>query len=177
SDVGDPAQPVAGQGPDVVHVRGGIDRADEVPQPSVASGLGQPAESPIRAGDRPSNPRPRGLSWEDYQVEANLDALAVSLVLREDQRPATPDEQYVLSQYRGWGGLSAVFNDNDDRFARPRDELRSYLTEEEYNSARRTVLTSYFTPPEIVDAMWSALETAGFDGGRVLEPGCGIGGF
>lgn len=98
-------------------------------------------------------------------------------MLREDQRPATPDEQYVLSQYRGWGGLSAVFNDNDDRFARPREELRSYLTEEEYNSARRTVLTSYFTPPEIVDAMWSALETAGFDGGRVLEPGCGIGGF
>ena len=97
--------------------------------------------------------------------------------IRDNQRSATEDELRVLRNYRSWGSFPQLFNDNDPAYALQRAELQTLLTDEEYQSARSTITTAFYTPPEISQALWNGLETAGFSQGRVLEPGVGTGGF
>jgi len=111
------------------------------------------------------------------RVEANLAALRVLRVLEDADRPGTPQEQTVLAGWSSWGAISQVFDGDRDEWAAVRGKLEDLLGEAGVAAARRTTLNAHFTDPAIVDAMWTHLRDLGFDGGRVLEPGCGSGTF
>ena len=111
------------------------------------------------------------------RARANLAALAVVKECERENRFATAEEQQVLSAWSGWGAVKPLFDPNRQEWAGEREQLRSLLTGEEYENARASVLSAHYTDPAIAAAMWRALGDAGFDGGRVLEPGCGSGTF
>lgn len=111
------------------------------------------------------------------KVRANLAALDVLAALRDEARPATAGEQAVLARWSGWGATPGLFDDRNDEWAALRGEVRARLDEPAWAAARRTTLNAHYTPVEVVEAMWTALRDLGFDGGRVLEPGCGAGNF
>jgi Adenine-specific DNA methylase len=96
---------------------------------------------------------------------------------QEENRFATPEEQIILSKYVGWGGLSEAFDENNSAWATEYLELSSVLTPEEYASARESTLTAFYTPPEVITAIYKAMEQMGFKEGNLLEPSCGIGNF
>jgi N12 class adenine-specific DNA methylase/SAM-dependent methyltransferase len=97
--------------------------------------------------------------------------------LQEEDRPARPDEQRRLAAWSSWGAIPAVFDDRNPVCAAERSQLQQLLSETEYTQARRTVLNAHYTDPAYVAAIWDALKQLGFEGGRVLEPGCGSGAF
>ena len=92
-------------------------------------------------------------------------------------RPATVDERQVLARWSSWGAIPQVFDDAHPGWSTEYAELRSLLDDAAYGAARRTTINAHYTAPEITREMWSALEQLGFDGGVVLEPGCGSGTF
>ena len=105
--------------------------------------------------------------------------MAIQLLKKcqEENRFATPEEQIVLSKYVGWGGLSEAFDENNSAWATEYLELSSVLIPEEYASARESTLTAFYTPPEVITAIYKAMEQMGFQEGNLLEPSCGIGNF
>ena len=107
----------------------------------------------------------------------NIMAIQLLKKCQEENRFATPEEQIVLSKYVGWGGLSEVFDENNSAWATEYLELSSVLTPEEYASARESTLTAFYTPPEVITAIYKAMEQMGFKEGNLLEPSCGIGNF
>ena len=107
------------------------------------------------------------------KFERNIAAIRLLKSLEAANRPATAEEQQVLSQYVGWGGMANAFSPSNRRY----DELRSTLTEDEYKAARASVLNSHYTAPAVIRAMYDAVGQMGFNGGRVLEPSMGVGNF
>ncbi|WP_418914231.1 YodL domain-containing protein [Agathobaculum sp.] len=107
------------------------------------------------------------------KFDRNLAAVRLLKSLEAADRPATAEEQQVLSQYVGWGGMASAFSPNNRRY----EQLRSLLTEDEYKAARASVLNSHYTSPVIIKAMYTALGQMGFEGGKVLEPSMGVGNF
>ena len=107
----------------------------------------------------------------------NIMAIQLLKKCQEENRFATPEEQIVLSKYVGWGGLSEAFDENNSAWATEYLELSSVLTSEEYASARESTLTAFYTPPEVITAIYKAMEQMGFKEGNLLEPSCGIGNF
>ena len=107
------------------------------------------------------------------KFDRNLAAVRLLKSLEAADRPATAEEQQVLSQYVGWGGMASAFSPNNRRY----EQLRSLLTEDEYKAARASVLNSHYTSPVIIKSMYDALGQMGFDGGKVLEPSMGVGNF
>ena len=107
----------------------------------------------------------------------NIMAIQLLKKCQEENRFATPEEQIILSKYVGWGGLSEAFDENNSAWATEYLELSSVLTAEEYASARESTLTAYYTPPEVITAIYKAMEQMGFKEGNLLEPSCGIGNF
>lgn len=107
----------------------------------------------------------------------NIMAIQLLKKCQEENRFATPEEQIVLSKYVGWGGLSEVFDENNPAWTTEYLELSSVLTPEEYASARESTLTAFYTPPEVITAIYKAMEQMGFKEGNLLEPSCGIGNF
>ena len=107
----------------------------------------------------------------------NIMAIQLLKKCQEENRFATPEEQIILSKYVGWGGLSEAFDENNSAWATEYLELSSVLTPEEYASARESTLTAFYTPPEVVTAIYKAMEQMGFKEGNLLEPSCGIGNF
>ena len=107
------------------------------------------------------------------KFDRNLAAVRLLKSLEAADRPATTEEQQVLSQYVGWGGMASAFSPNNRRY----EQLRSLLTEDEYKAARASVLNSHYTSPVIIKSMYDALGQMGFDGGKVLEPSMGVGNF
>ena len=107
----------------------------------------------------------------------NIMAIQLLKKCQEENRFATPEEQIVLSKYVGWGGLSEAFDENNSAWATEYLELSSVLTPEEYASARESTLTAFYTPPEVITAIYKAMEQMGFKEGNLLEPSCGIGNF
>lgn len=107
----------------------------------------------------------------------NIMAIQLLKKCQEENRFATPEEQIVLSKYVGWGGLSEAFDENNSAWATEYLELSSVLTPEEYASARESTLTAFYTPPEVITAIYKAIEQMGFKEGNLLEPSCGIGNF
>ena len=107
----------------------------------------------------------------------NIMAIQLLKKCQKENRFATPEEQIALSKYVGWGGLSEAFDENNSAWATEYLELSSVLTPEEYASARESTLTAFYTPPEVITAIYKAMEQMGFKEGNLLEPSCGIGNF
>jgi hypothetical protein len=97
--------------------------------------------------------------------------------LRHAKRPATLPDQRVLAAWSGWGAVPQVFDPRDDQFDGERVRLRDLLSREQYRHAEASILNAHYTDPAVVRVIWDAMQTAGFSGGRVLEPGCGSGTF
>ena len=103
----------------------------------------------------------------------NVRAIRLLKRLEAEDRLATPEEQEVLAQYVGWGGLADCFDERHSKYA----ELKALLTEEEYAAARASTLTAFYTPPVVIRSIYQALTNMGFKTGNLLEPSCGIGNF
>ena len=103
----------------------------------------------------------------------NVHAIELLHKLESENRLATPNEQDILSQYVGWGGLPQFFEESNAHYA----ELKALLTEDEYDAARESTLTAFYTPPVVIRAMYQGLANLGFQTGNILEPSCGVGNF
>lgn len=111
------------------------------------------------------------------KFKANIVAIQTLQRIESENRYATPEEQEVLSKYIGWGGLSSAFDEHNDKWSSEYVQLKDLLTDKEYNSARTSTLDSFYTSPAIIDSIYSALKSFGFNGGNVLEPAMGVGNF
>ena len=107
------------------------------------------------------------------RFQRNLDAIRTLKTVEAENRAATAEEQAVLAQYVGWGGLADFFDEKNPRYA----ELKELLTDAEYAAARESTLTAFFTPPVVIRGIYAALGQMGFTQGNILEPSCGIGNF
>ena len=114
-----------------------------------------------------------GVGTPAQRYANNVAAIHLLKKLEAEERLATPEEQEVLSQYVGWGGLAHWFDDRHPKY----QELKSLLTAEEYTAARESTLTAFYTPPVVIRAMYQALENMNFRNGNILEPSCGVGNF
>ena len=107
------------------------------------------------------------------RFQRNLDAIRTLKAVEAESRAATAEEQAVLAQYVGWGGLADFFDEKNPRYA----ELKELLTDAEYAAARESTLTAFYTPPVVIRGIYAALGQMGFTQGNILEPACGIGNF
>ena len=107
------------------------------------------------------------------RFQRNLDAIRTLKAVEAENRAATAEEQVVLAQYVGWGGLADFFDEKNARYG----ELKDLLTDAEYAAARESTLTAFFTPPVVIRGIYAALGQMGFTQGNILEPSCGIGNF
>ena len=107
----------------------------------------------------------------------NTEAIRVLKQCEEENRFATPEEQKVLAQYVGWGGIPEAFDENNAAWQSEYNELSQLLSDEEYQSARESTLTAFYTPPVVISAIYKVMEQMGFKDGNILEPSCGIGNF
>ena len=111
------------------------------------------------------------------RFQDNINALRLLQHLEATGMQATPEQQQLLARYVGWGGLADAFDARKDNWHKEYQELKELLPEAEYEAARASTLTSYYTSPEIVRAMYSTLERFGLQGGNILEPSMGVGAF
>lgn len=111
------------------------------------------------------------------RFQNNIKAIQILKECEKQNRPAGPKEQEILAKYVGWGGISGAFDSANENWKSEYMQLKELLTAEEYESAMETVLTSFYTPPVVITAMYKVLENAGFTKGNILDPGCGIGNF
>ena len=107
------------------------------------------------------------------RFQRNLDAIRTLKTVEAENRSATAEEQAVLAQYVGWGGLADFFDEKNPRY----NELKDLLTDAEYAAARESTLTAFYTPPVVIRSIYAALGQMGFTQGNILEPSCGIGNF
>lgn len=127
----------------------------------------------------PQEPAPPRTPREKFA--ANITAIRTLKSIEKRMADGGPhangEEQEILAQYSGWGGLSDAFEPNKDSWHSEYTELKSLLTEEEYAAARSSTLTAFYTPPEVIDAMYTALRKMGVGAGTILEPSMGVGAF
>lgn len=164
-------------------------------QRSVEDGEGQPAEAvPPQPQEEPDvmQEKETDHSPQDYyypenwklpeggpktRYQCNVKAIRILKLLEAEERPATPGEQEILAGYVGWGGLQNAFNSKNKEWEKEYAELKALLTREEYEQARASITTSFYTPPDIIQGIYHALEQFGFTQGKILEPAIGIGNF
>lgn len=116
------------------------------------------------------------------RCDANIAAIETLLKIESEKRLATPEEQKKMARYSGWGGTAQAFvadneNVSADSWGARQTRLRELLTTDEYSAARSSTLTSFYTPPEVIDSVYLALERFQFEGGNILEPSMGVGNF
>ena len=111
-----------------------------------------------------------GTPREKYQ--RNIEAIKVLKKCEEENRYATPEEQEILAQYIGWGGLPEAFDSRNDSWKNQYEELKVLLTEKEYKEAKESTLTAFYTPPIVINSIYKALENMGLQRGNILEPSC-----
>lgn len=116
------------------------------------------------------------------RCDANIAAIETLLKIESEKRLATPEEQKIMDRYSGWGGTAQAFvadneNVSADSWGARQTRLRELLTADEYTAARSSTLTSFYTPPEVIDSVYLALERFQFEGGNILEPSMGVGNF
>lgn len=116
------------------------------------------------------------------RCDANIAAIETLLKIESEKRLATPEEQKIMARYSGWGGTAQAFvadneNVSADSWGARQTRLRELLTTDEYSAARSSTLTSFYTPPEVIDSVYLALERFQFEGGNILEPSMGVGNF
>ena len=107
----------------------------------------------------------------------NIEAIRTLFKLEKEHRGATAEEQQVLSQYVGWGGLADAFDPSKDSWAKEYAELKGLLSEDEYAAARSSVLNAHYTSPTVIRGIYDAVERMGFRSGNILEPSMGVGNF
>ena len=107
----------------------------------------------------------------------NIKAIAALKQIEQENRYATPEEQHLLSQYVGWGGLADAFDPDKPAWSAEYSELKELLTPEEYAAARASTLNAHYTSPTVIRAIYEAVERMGFQGGNILEPSMGVGNF
>lgn len=113
-----------------------------------------------------------GVGTAKEKFRNNIEAIKILKLCEEQNRYATTSEQQILSKYVGWGGLKLAFKENESSWANEYNELKNLLTEEEYEKARRSSLTAYYTPPIVIKSMYEALQNMGLNKGNILEPSC-----
>ena len=114
-----------------------------------------------------------GVGTPGEKFVRNIKAIRLLKKLEVEGRFATPEEQEILAQYVGWGGLADCFDERHSKYA----ELKALLTEDEYAAARASTLNAHYTSPVVIRAIYDALANMGFQGGNILEPSCGVGNF
>ena len=179
-DAGEPAEVIEGE----------VLESAEEPAEETSSGFGeqvlQAAELiALKEAYEPNNyippqdPAPPRSPREKFA--ANITAIRTLKSIEKRMADGGPhangEEQEILAQYSGWGGLSDAFEPNKDSWHSEYTELKSLLTEEEYAAARSSTLTAFYTPPEVIDAMYTALRKMGVGAGTILEPSMGVGAF
>ena len=107
----------------------------------------------------------------------NIEAIRTLFKLEQEHRGATTEEQQLLSQYVGWGGLADAFDPNKDGWAKEYTELKGLLSEDEYAAARSSTLNAHYTSPVVIRSIYDAVEKMGFRSGNILEPSMGVGNF
>ncbi len=118
-----------------------------------------------------------GYGGAKEKFRKNMEAIRVLKECESEHRLAMPQEQEILSEYVGWGGLADAFDDGKPNWSNEYKELSAALTPDEYEQARASTLNAHYTSPTIIKAMYKALENTGFTQGNILEPSCGIGNF
>ena len=118
-----------------------------------------------------------GVGGPKQKFARNIEAIQTLRTLEQEHRGATAEEQQVLSQYVGWGGLADVFDPNKENWSAEYTQLKGLLTEEEYAAARSSVLNAHYTSPTVIRGIYDAVERMGFRSGNILEPSMGVGNF
>ena len=118
-----------------------------------------------------------GVGGPKQKFARNIEAIRTLFKLEQEHRGATAEEQQVLSQYVGWGGLSDVFDPGKDSWAKEYTELKGLLSEDEYAAARSSTLNAHYTSPTVIRGIYDAVERMGFRSGNILEPSMGVGNF
>ena len=118
-----------------------------------------------------------GVGGPKQKFARNIEAIRTLFKLEEEHRGATAEEQQVLSQYVGWGGLADVFDPGKDNWAKEYAELKGLLSEDEYAAARSSTLNAHYTSPTVIRSIYDAVERMGFRSGNILEPSMGVGNF
>ena len=118
-----------------------------------------------------------GVGGPKQKFARNIEAIQTLCTLEQEHRGANAEEQQVLSQYVGWGGLADVFDPNKENWSAEYTQLKGLLTEEEYAAARASTLNAHYTSPVVIRAIYDAVEKMGFQSGNILEPSLGIGNF
>ena len=118
-----------------------------------------------------------GVGGPKQKFARNIEAIRTLFKLEEEHRGATAEEQRVLSQYVGWGGLADAFDPGKDSWAKEYAELKGLLSEDEYAAARSSTLNAHYTSPTVIRSIYDAVERMGFRSGNILEPSMGVGNF
>ena len=118
-----------------------------------------------------------GIGGPKQKYARNIEAIRTLFQLEQEHRGATAEEQQVLAQYVGWGGLADAFDPNKDGWAKEYAELKGLLSEDEYAAARSSVLNAHYTSPTVIRSIYDAVERMGFHSGNILEPSMGVGNF
>ena len=118
-----------------------------------------------------------GVGGPKQKFARNIEAIRTLFQLEQEHRGATAEEQQVLSQYVGWGGLADAFDPGKDSWAKEYAELKGLLSEDEYAAARSSTLNAHYTSPTVIRSIYDAVERMGFHSGNILEPSMGVGNF
>ena len=118
-----------------------------------------------------------GVGGPKQKFARNIEAIRTLFQLEQEHRGATAEEQQVLSQYVGWGGLADAFDPSKDSWAKEYAELKGLLSEDEYAAARASTLNAHYTSPTVIRGIYDAVERMGFKSGNILEPSMGVGNF
>ena len=118
-----------------------------------------------------------GVGGPKQKFARNIESIRTLFKLEEEHRGATAEEQQVLSQYVGWGGLADAFDPGKDSWAKEYAELKGLLSEDEYAAARSSTLNAHYTSPVVIRSIYDAVEKIGFRSGNILEPSMGVGNF
>ena len=118
-----------------------------------------------------------GTGGQKEKFWRNIKAIATLKQMEQEHRNATPEEQHLLSQYVGWGGLADAFDPHKESWSTEYEQLKELLTPEEYAAARGSTLNAHYTSPVVIRAMYDAVGRMGFETGNILEPSCGVGNF
>ena len=153
---------------------------NEVPTPPEAAAAEESLneeDAPEPAGNFRITDEELGAGGPKQKFARNIEAIKTLFTLEQEHRGATAEEQQVLSQYVGWGGLADAFDPDKNSWAKEYAELKGLLSEEEYKAARGSVLNAHYTSPTVIHAIYDAVERMGFRTGNILEPSMGVGNF
>ena len=154
-----------------------VNEVPTTPEAAVAEkGLNEEG-APELAGNFRITDEELGAGGPKQKFARNIKAIKTLFTLEQEHRGATAEEQQVLSQYVGWGGLADAFDPDKNSWAKEYAELKGLLSEEEYKAARGSVLNAHYTSPTVIRAIYDAVERMGFRTGNILEPSMGVGNF